>query len=213
MAIATGTVLRRVWIGALLVLGMSGMLGAAEIAALTEASHDRPARRIVISIADRKLAVFEGVELKRTWDVAVGKPSSPSPVGEFRIATRVKNPTWYGPRGPVAPGPANPVGTRWIGLSLKGYGIHGTNAPKSIGTAASKGCIRMHRDDVEELFSLIAEGDAAELVQEPEGTLAQAFRPAPPPALAQPTQPQLTAMHLPSAASLPDGRKEMVAKR
>ena len=213
MATTTGMLLSQLAIGVLSGLVAGGMLCAGETPGTVDATHNRPARRIVISIADRKLAVFEGVELKRTWDVAVGKPSSPSPVGEFQVATRVKNPTWYGPRGPVAPGPANPVGTRWIGLSLKGYGIHGTNAPKSIGTAASKGCIRMHRDDVEELFSLIAEGDAVELVQEPEGTLARAFRPDPPPALAQPTQPQLTAMNLPSAAPLPDGRKEMVAKR
>lgn len=213
MATTIGKALRQLAIGILIGLGPGGMLCAGETADTVDSPHNRSARRIVISIADRKLAVFEGADLKRTWDVAVGKATSPSPVGEFRIATRVKNPTWYGPRGPVAPGPANPVGTRWIGLSLKGYGIHGTNVPASIGTAASKGCIRMHRDDVEELFSLVAEGDAVELVQEPEGTLARAFRPAPPPALAQPTQPQLTAMHLPSAAPLPDGRKELVAKR
>jgi hypothetical protein len=140
----------------------------------------RAPRRIVVSIADRKLALFEGNQLRRTWEIAVGKPSTPTPVGVFQVASQVKNPTWYGPQGPVAPGPKNPVGTRWIGLSIPGYGIHGTNAPKSIGTAASKGCIRMHADDVEELFAFVAKGDTVELVAEPRGMLARAFRPAPP---------------------------------
>jgi len=64
----------------------------------------------------------------------------------------------------VLPGPHNPVGTRWMGLSKAGYGIHGTNEPMSIGKAASHGCIRMAKADLEELYPLVSEGDTVELV-------------------------------------------------
>lgn len=120
-------------------------------------------KRIVVSLADRKLALFEGGRLVKSYDVAVGKASTPSPRGEFVIARRIANPTWYGPHKVVGPGKANPVGTRWIGLNVKGYGIHGTNVPSSIGKAASHGCIRMRNADVEELFQLVEPGVAVEL--------------------------------------------------
>ena len=115
-------------------------------------------RKIMISVTDRKLVLVEGDQVLKTYDVAVGKPSTPSPRGEFQIINRVQYPTWYGPDGPVPPGGDNPLGTRWMGLSTKGYGIHGTNAPRSIGKAASHGCIRMRQQDLEELFELVEAG-------------------------------------------------------
>jgi len=121
-------------------------------------------RRLVVSIPDRKLELVVDGEVKKTFDVAVGKPTTPSPVGKFSIVTRVPNPTWYGPKKVVAPGRDNPLGTRWLGLSQKGYGVHGTSAPKSIGKAASHGCIRMRNADVEELFELVQAGDVVEIV-------------------------------------------------
>ncbi|MGC4053198.1 MAG: L,D-transpeptidase [Paludibaculum sp.] len=96
-------------------------------------------------------------------NVAVGKSTTPSPSGTFEIVNRIPNPTWYGPNKVVGPGKTNPVGTRWMGLSAKGYGIHGTNRPDSIGKAASKGCIRMRNEDVEELFELVHVGATVEL--------------------------------------------------
>jgi lipoprotein-anchoring transpeptidase ErfK/SrfK len=66
----------------------------------------------------------------------------------------------------VPPGPSNPLGTRWLGLSVKGFGIHGTNVPQSIGKNASHGCIRMRNSDVEELFELVQVGDAVEIYNE-----------------------------------------------
>jgi hypothetical protein len=97
------------------------------------------------------------------YTVAVGKASTPSPAGRFTINARVSNPT-YSHRGKVvAPGPKNPVGSRWMGLSVKGYGIHGTNEPGSIGKAASHGCIRMGKADLEELFAQVEVGDAVEI--------------------------------------------------
>jgi L,D-transpeptidase ErfK/SrfK len=111
----------------------------------------------------------------KVFPVAVGKPSSPSPTGTFEIVSRVVDPTWYGPHQVVAPGPSNPLGTRWLGLSEKGYGIHGTNAPGSIGKSASHGCIRMRKHDIEELFNVVRVGDKVELVSEATGDLVRIF--------------------------------------
>jgi len=120
-------------------------------------------RRIVVSIPDRKLALIEDERVVSVYPVAVGAPISPSPVGTFRIVTRVTNPTYYHPGKVIGPGAANPVGTRWIGLSLKGFGIHGTDNPLSIGFAKSHGCIRLGNEDVEELFARVRAGDVVEL--------------------------------------------------
>jgi lipoprotein-anchoring transpeptidase ErfK/SrfK len=136
------------------------MIAVAEAKAEETASAPK---RIVVSLTDRKLALYEGSRLIKSFEVAVGKSATPSPEGEFVVARRVANPTWYGPDRIVGPGKSNPVGTRWIGLSVKGYGIHGTNVPSSIGKAASHGCIRMRNADVEELFELIDVGAIVEL--------------------------------------------------
>lgn len=125
-----------------------------------------PAQQILVSITDRKLALFENGRLVKVYDVAVGKASTPSPVGRHRVVTRVENPTWYAHGKAVPPGKANPLGTRWIGLSAKSYGIHGTNVPRSIGKAASHGCIRMRNQDVEELFSRVQAGAEVELLED-----------------------------------------------
>jgi lipoprotein-anchoring transpeptidase ErfK/SrfK len=124
-------------------------------------------RRIVVSIRDRRLVLLEGDRVLRIYDVAVGKPSTPTPQGKFAIINRVPNPTWYGPSVTVAPGKNNPLGSRWMGLSVKGYGIHGTNVPSSIGKAASHGCVRMRKQDLEELFEMVTVGTTVELQGEP----------------------------------------------
>jgi lipoprotein-anchoring transpeptidase ErfK/SrfK len=120
-------------------------------------------RVVLVSLVDRKLAVIENGVVIATFEIAVGAKVSPSPTGEFTIVSRVSNPTYYH-RGTVIPtGKDNPVGTRWVGLSLKGYGIHGTNAPKSIGRAASHGCIRLRNRDMERLFTMLRIGDAVQI--------------------------------------------------
>jgi lipoprotein-anchoring transpeptidase ErfK/SrfK len=129
-------------------------------------------RRIVVSIPDRKLALVENGEVVRIYPIAVGAPVSPSPVGTFSIVTRVSNPTYYRPGKVVGPGAANPIGTRWIGLNLKGYGIHGTDDPRSIGQARSHGCIRLRNADVEQLFERVRAGDVVELHNERTSELA-----------------------------------------
>ncbi len=119
---------------------------------------------IVVSLEDRKLALVENGQVTKVYSVAVGKPSTPSPAGEYTIGRRVMNPTYHHDGRTVAPGPHNPVGDRWMGLSKPGYGIHGTNEPNSIGKAASHGCIRMGKADIEDLYSRVAVGDQVEIV-------------------------------------------------
>lgn len=150
---------------AMLVL-LARMAGAQEVAST---------RRILVSIPDRKLALIEDGQLVRVYPVAVGAEVSQSPDGEFTVVNRVVNPAYYHPHKVIPPGPENPLGTRWIGLSREHYGIHGTNEPWSIGKAASHGCIRMARRDLEELFSLVRVGDTVEIRGERDSEVAQIF--------------------------------------
>jgi lipoprotein-anchoring transpeptidase ErfK/SrfK len=133
--------------------------------------------RVVVSLPDRKLALFQNGKVVKIYRVAVGKPSTPSPTGEFKIVNRVTNPSYYH-KGQVIPsGRNNPVGSRWMGLSAKGYGIHGTNQPNSIGKATSTGCIRLSKRDLEELFALVEVGDAVEIRAERDQRVASIFGP------------------------------------
>ncbi|HEX3572071.1 MAG TPA: L,D-transpeptidase [Acidobacteriaceae bacterium] len=145
-------------------------------------------RIIVVSLADRRLALMQDGSVKKVYRVAVGKETTPSPTGTFTIMNRVENPTYFHEGAVVRPGPENPVGTRWIGLDKKGYGIHGTNAPHSIGKAASHGCIRMRRRDLEELFAQVRSGDQVEIVGERNGETAAIFGEPGVPAMTAPTQ-------------------------
>ncbi len=133
-------------------------------------------RRVVVSVPDRKLAVLEqDGRVVKVYRVAVGADASPSPIGEYTIVNRVVDPTYYHEGQVVPPGDDNPVGPRWIGLSRAHYAIHGTNAPRSIGKAASHGCIRMRNADVTEFFALVQVGDAVEIHAERDETVAQVF--------------------------------------
>lgn len=153
------------------------MVAVLAIAAVDAYAEERRTKgdRIVISVSDHKLVLFSGERVLKIYDVAVGKPSTPSPKGEFKIVNHVKNPTWYGPNTVVPPGKNNPLGTRWMGLSAKGYGIHGTNVPSSIGKSASHGCIRMRQADLEELFDLVDVGVTVELRGDRPQFLAETF--------------------------------------
>lgn len=132
-------------------------------------------RWVLVSIPDRRLALLENGKIIRVYRVAVGKSSTPSPAGNFKIVNRVANPAYYH-KGQVVPaGENNPVGSRWMGLSAQGYGIHGTNQPRSIGKAASTGCIRMGKHDVEELFALVNVGDQVTIRAERDEQIAAVF--------------------------------------
>lgn len=142
----------------------------------------------MVSIPDRKLTFIEDGRVVKIYSVAVGAPSSPSPTGHFTIVERIANPGYYAPGVVVEPGPPNPLGTRWIGLSAKKYGIHGTNKPRSIGHFASHGCIRLRNADAEDLFDRVRGGDAVELVRERNEETARLFSD---PQLPRPQSPQV----------------------
>jgi hypothetical protein len=120
---------------------------------------------IVIRRESRRLELWRGTRFVRRFPIAVGMPAYPSPLGRFTVVRMEKNPTWNPPSspwaaglGPIPPGPGNPLGTRWIGTSAPGVGIHGTYASSSIGSAASHGCIRMYIRDVEWLYERVRLG-------------------------------------------------------
>lgn len=120
---------------------------------------------VIILRESKKLRYFESAKLVRTFGVATGQPSFPTPVGAFEIVTLQRNPWWYPPPSdwaadeePVPPGPGNPLGTRWMGLSEPYVGIHGTPDAASIGYSASHGCIRMRIPDAEWLFDHVKIG-------------------------------------------------------
>ncbi len=158
-----------------------GMLAADEAMAegvgggRTAGTSVRASRRIVVSIPDRRLAVLENDAVLRLFDVAVGSPTSPSPTGTFTIVNRIAHPTYYAPGKVVPPSDTNPLGTRWLGLSIKSFGIHGTDVPGSIGHAQSHGCIRLRNRDVERLFDMVRTGDVVELRGERTPDLARIF--------------------------------------
>ncbi len=132
-------------------------------------------RRIVVSIPDRELALIEDGRVLKLYPVAVGTRRTPSPTGRFKIINRVVSPAYYHEGEVIPPGRSNPLGNRWMGLNKKGYGIHGTNVPRSIGKAASHGCIRMAKQDVEELFDIVRVGDVVEIHRERTPQLAAIF--------------------------------------
>jgi lipoprotein-anchoring transpeptidase ErfK/SrfK len=130
---------------------------------------------VLVSIPDRQLAVLVNGIVVAGFPIAVGADESPSPTGEFTIVNRVSNPTYYHEGVVIPAGKGNPVGTRWVGLSQKGYGIHGTNAPKSIGRAASHGCIRLRNRDMEKLFGMLHVGDVVKIRDERDEQIAEIF--------------------------------------
>jgi lipoprotein-anchoring transpeptidase ErfK/SrfK len=126
---------------------------------------------IVIRRDKNRLFLYTGKRKPVVFGVATGQPSYPTPLGRFTIVSKQLNPWWYPPdsdwaRGlsPVPPGPGNPLGTRWMGLSLPGVGIHGTPDAASIGYSASHGCIRMRIPDAEWLFEHVSEGTTVFIV-------------------------------------------------
>ena len=113
--------------------------------------------KIIVNLPSCTLEYYENNKLIREYSVAIGKPSTPTPLGSFYIMEKEIDPCWYPPSSNghvVTSGPDNPLGYRWMEFEGN-YGIHGTNAPWSIGSVISNGCIRMHEEDVEELFPQI----------------------------------------------------------
>jgi lipoprotein-anchoring transpeptidase ErfK/SrfK len=108
--------------------------------------------------SDNTLVLKGDEEVLKTYAVATGTDNS-TPVGTFKITDKLENPTWFKAGAVKAPGdPENQLGSRWLGFDLKGYGIHGTIDPASIGKQVTAGCVRMRNEDVEELYRLVPPG-------------------------------------------------------
>lgn len=119
-----------------------------------------PVNGVLISKAEKAVFRYEAGELGDVWPCAIGKPESPTPAGSYEVTVTLEDPTWYWQGKAIPPGPENGLGKWFIGINKKGYGVHGTNEPASIGTAASHGCVRMYNEDVGELVKLVKAGTA-----------------------------------------------------
>ncbi|MEW6228034.1 MAG: L,D-transpeptidase family protein, partial [Bacillota bacterium] len=117
----------------------------AKVTGTASAVATGPQRTIVISVGERALGLYEGDRLVRRYPVAIGKPSTPTPVGTHRILEKVMH-------------PGGGLGTRWMAFTYEMHGIHGTNRPELIGQAVSNGCVRMHNENVEELYDMVDVG-------------------------------------------------------
>lgn len=136
---------------------------------------------ILVNLPQRMLFRFKGGEPQAAYPIAAGKPSWPTPLGDFRIKSREQDKTWFVPLSIqremrehgkevlecVPAGPDNPLGRHWLGLSLPAIGIHGTIAPQSIFDFRSHGCIRLHPDDAAALYAVVRVGDAGRIVYQP----------------------------------------------
>ena len=127
---------------------------------------------IVINRGMNKLFLYDGMKLRRTFGVATGASRYPTPLGRYEIIVKWRNPWWYPPQSdwakdakPIPPGPGNPLGTRWMGISSPAVGIHGTPDPASIGYSVSHGCIRMRIPEVEWLFNQVDVGTPVYIIR------------------------------------------------
>jgi lipoprotein-anchoring transpeptidase ErfK/SrfK len=126
---------------------------------------------VVIKRGANSLSLYNGMRFVKSFGVATGQRQYPTPLGRFRVVVKWKNPWWYPPNSPwakgmepVPPGPGNPLGTRWMGISSPGVGIHGTPDPGSIGYSVSHGCIRLRIPDAEWLFERVTVGTTVFIV-------------------------------------------------
>ncbi len=135
---------------------------------------------ITINLAELRLYHIwseEGRQRIRAYPVGIGTEGRDTPEGTFTVVQRIQNPSWTAPaslrvtnpEGPLSipPGPDNPLGDYWIGLSLDGYGIHGTNRPFGVGRRVSHGCVRLYPEDIRDLFSRTTKGTSVTIVYQP----------------------------------------------
>jgi L,D-transpeptidase ErfK/SrfK len=137
---------------------------------------------LVINVGQRRLFSFdEARQLRASYPAGVGRADWKTPLGRFAVLVLEEHPTWDVPASiqdemrrkgepvltRVPPGPANPLGRYWIGLSASAVGIHGTIAPASVHRCSTHGCIRLHPDDIADLIAHVAVGDEVEIVYEP----------------------------------------------
>jgi L,D-transpeptidase ErfK/SrfK len=124
--------------------------------------------RLVIRLGNRRVYVYRGDELQFSYPIAIGKPGWETPTGSYEVISMLENPGWTNPfTGEiVAPGAENPLGERWIGFWTDGrntIGFHGTPNRRSVGRAASHGCIRMYNEDVRALYEIVSLGTSVKV--------------------------------------------------
>jgi lipoprotein-anchoring transpeptidase ErfK/SrfK len=126
---------------------------------------------VVIRRGSNRLHLYDGRQLVRSFSVATGSAEYPTPVGDFEIVIKERDPTWNPPDSewaagaePIPPGPGNPLGTRWMGISAYAVGIHGTPDAASLGYSVSHGCIRMAIPEAEWLFERVEVGTPVYIV-------------------------------------------------
>lgn len=135
--------------------------------------RDPPRDGMVLNLPERGIFLFRRGRFVAFYPIAIGDVKTPTPTGRFRVVEKIANPTWYPPRSVhihekfIPPGPDNPLGDRWIGLSTSRVGIHGTDSPYCIGMAVSHGCIRMYPDESRELFGQVDPGMSIRIEYEP----------------------------------------------
>jgi lipoprotein-anchoring transpeptidase ErfK/SrfK len=149
-------------------LGVLTIAGASWPSGATPTHAVEPANGVLLraSLGQRRLIIEHGGQVVREFGIAIGKPTHPTPTGQFTIRKMIWNPAWVPPKGRAwargktakAPGdPNNPMQSVKIFFREPYYYIHGTNSPQSIGAAASHGCIRMTPEDAAELGAYLME--------------------------------------------------------
>lgn len=155
-----------VFLLAALVLGAAITTGTPHVRAMP--TETVAVTRIVINTPAKTLTAYAGDRIVLRCPCAIGRPWTPSPTGIGVVINRKVDPTWRPAGKPeIPPGPNNPLGKRWLGLSWPGYGIHGTNVGASVGTVASHGCIRLSEADILWLFDHTAVGTEVDFVYQP----------------------------------------------
>jgi rhodanese-related sulfurtransferase len=123
---------------------------------------DKVENGVYVSKGNHTVTLFEDGEMVAQYPCAAGRDGC-TPEGTFKVNMKLVDPVWYWKGQAIPPGPENGLGSRFIGITNdeypKGYGLHGTNEPASVGRDASHGCVRMRNEDVEELYELLEYGD------------------------------------------------------
>ncbi len=130
------------------------------------ATAEAAREQIIINKGTNQLAYYQDNKLIKVFPIATGKNINLTPEGNFYITSKIVNPPYYKKNIPGG-SPYNPLGPRWLGLSIPGgaYGIHGTNNPASIGTYASEGCIRLYNQDIIWLFERVSIGTPVKIIR------------------------------------------------
>ena len=132
---------------------------------------------ILINIPEMRLYLFlKKISMVKTFPIGIGETENFTPVGQFYIKEKIVSPTWHIPislrekyegRKSIPPGPENPLGSHWLGLSIEGYGIHGTNFPWAVGRLVTHGCIRLYPEDILHLYPTVPVGTPVNIIYEP----------------------------------------------